>query len=241
VLVAPVARADPGASGARLVLALCEGKDLATAASEARRGPAHASGATLVAFGGAIARSLTPDDTRATLAAIVHAPIVAGDDRVVRAAVALTSRGELDPGALPPDGLVELALLSAPPAAEGRSLPDARILDARHEYLALAMTDPRSAGTQELGHRLAGVASTDAVVAAAAALVQLGAGAPIDAGAARALMTLDPTDPLLAATALQLATRVGDADAATKARATLTAFGRDARDRDERKKSGGAF
>jgi hypothetical protein len=243
-LVAPVTRADPGASGARLVLAACDGKDLAGAASDARRAGATASAAATIAFGVALARAASPAEARAALGAVTHAPIVAGDDRVVRAAVELVSRGVLDPAALPPDGLVELAVLRGAGSAEGPSAPDVRLLDARHEYLALALADPKGAGTKALADRLASVAATDAVVAGAAALVQIGVGGPLDAGGARALMTLDPTDPLLAAIALRLATRTGDIDAASKARATLTAIGgREVREGEPSgtKKSGAAF
>ena len=240
-LVAPVTRADPGASGAKLVLALCDGRDLALAAADARRAGGVASAAAVVAFGRAIARGASPGDARAVLAAIPRAPVVPGDDRVVRAAVELVSRGVLATEALPPDGLVELAVLRGSGAAEGPAVPDVRALDARHEYLALALADPKGAGAKELADRLASVATTDPVVAAAGALVQIGTGAPLDTSAARALMTIDPTDPLLAAIALQVATRTGDTDAATRARATLTAFaGPDMHEGDAAKKSGGA-
>jgi hypothetical protein len=234
-LVTPVVRADAGAVGARLVLAACDANPgaVATVASDVRRaGPGsgaaagpRSSAAAVVVFGLALARTAPPAEVRATLDAIAHAPIVPGDDRVVRRAVELVSRGALDVAALPPDGAVELAVLRGPAAGEGAALPDVRALDARHEYLALAMADPKGTATRELGARLAAIASTDAVVAAAAALVQMGSGTSLDAGAARTLMSLDPSDPLLAATALQIATRTGDTEAATKARATLTALG----------------
>jgi hypothetical protein len=228
-IVAGVTRADPEGLGARLVLAASEGRDVVGAAWEAKRvarGAAHASAATAAAFGIAAAHAVSPVDARAALTAIAWGPIVAGDDRVVRAAVELASRGLLDADALPADGLVEVAVLRGTTSGEGLSLPDTRSLDARHEYLAVALTDPRGARARELGARLAGVVASDPVVAAASALVQIGTGAPIEAGAPKALLMRDPGDPLLAATALRLADQTGDAEVATRARAALTALGR---------------
>jgi hypothetical protein len=235
-----VTRADPGASGARLVLAACEGKDLVGAAAEGRRG-ASISGAGLAAFGAAIVHAVSPQDARATFAALRHAPLVAGDDRVVRPAVELASRGALDTGALPPDGIVEMAALRGGPSGEAFSLPDRSRLDVRHQFLAAALADPRGASTKDLGDRLARIVGTDPVVAAASALVEIASGAPIAPGAPRELLGRDPGDPLLAATALRLANKTGDSDVATRARATLTAIGGGTPAADEEKKRGAAF
>jgi hypothetical protein len=142
--------------------------------------------------------------------------------------------------ALPANGLVELAALRGASSGEALSPPDRRLLDARHQYLADALGDPRGPATRALGERLAGVAGTDPVVAAASALVQIASSAPIAAGAPAALLTRDPGDALLAATALRLANKTGDTDVATRARATLTALGGDTRLGDDDKK-GAAF
>ncbi|HEX4448001.1 MAG TPA: hypothetical protein VH044_14735, partial [Polyangiaceae bacterium] len=239
-IVAGLTAADPGASGARMVLAASDGRDVVGAAWEVRRHGAQASAATLVAFGLATGHGVSPQDARATLAAVVHGPPVLGDDRVVRAAVELVTRGALDASVLPPDGLVELAALRGQGAGKSTnvneavgagvgvgvrpSLPDLRVLDARHEYLAAALSDPKGDHARELGARLASVVGSDPVVAAAAALVQIGTGAPIDAGAPRALLMRDPRDPLLAAIALRLATKTGDTAVASQARESLATF-----------------
>jgi hypothetical protein len=226
-IAADLARAEPGGA-ARLVLAAGaagEAGDAIGVAWDVRRHGARASASTTVAFGTTVARGASPDEARATLAAVTMDPIVAGDDRVVRPAVELASRGTLELRALPPDGLVELAVLRGRSSAEGLSLPDRRALDARHEFLAASLADPAGARTKELYERLASVASTDPVVAAATALVQVGTGLPVDPAAAGALLKRDPADPLLAATALLLANKAGDADVAGRARATLTALG----------------
>ncbi len=240
-VVTEVTRADPDAVGSRLVLAACDRRDLVGAAWEARRHGAWMSGAGLVAFGAAALHAISPEEARATLAAVTHGPVVAGDDRVVRRAVELASRGTLDLGSLPPDGLVELAALRGEGSGEGLSLPDRRVLDARHEYLANALADPLGPRTKELGDRLASIAASDPVVAAAAVLVQIAVGAPIAAGAPGALLMRDPGDPLLVATALRLANKTGDSDVATRARATLTALGSDSRQGDDSTKRGAAF
>lgn len=224
-IASTVALADPGASGARLVLAASDSRDVVGAAWDARRRGARASGAAYVAFGAAAAHALSREEAHATLVAIAHGAIVAGDDRVVRAAVELVSRGMLETSVLSPDGLVELAVLRGSSPVEGSPLPDPRSLDVRHEYLASALADPQGATTKELGARLASVVGRDPVVAAAAALVLIGTGAAIEAGAPRALLMRDPGDPLLAATALRLANKTGDSDVASRARATLTALG----------------
>jgi tetratricopeptide (TPR) repeat protein len=239
-IASAVVRADPDAMGARLVLAACDGRDLVGAAWEARRRGVQMSGAGFVAFGGALVHAVSAEEARATLAAVSHGPLVAGDDRVVRRAVELASRGAIEMTALPSNGLVELAALRGASSGEALSLPDRRLLDARHQYLADALGDPRGPATQALGERLAGVAGTDPVVAAASALVQIANSAPIAAGAPAALLTRDPGDALLAATALRLANKTGDTDVATRARATLTALGGDTRVGDDDKK-GAAF
>ncbi len=223
------------------MLAAAEGRDLVGAAVDARRHSPQVSGAGLAAFGTAVVHAVSPDDARATLAALAHAPIVAGDDRVVRPAVELASRGALDMTALPADGLVEIAALRGGPSGEGLSLPDRSRLDLRHQFLAAALADPRGAQTKDLSDRLAPIAGTDPVVAAASALVQIASGAPIAPAAPRELLMRDPGDPLLAATALRLANKTGDSEIATRARATLTAIGGDGRTGDDEKKRGAAF
>jgi hypothetical protein len=236
-----VARADPAAQGIRLVLAACDGGDLVGTAFEVRRHGTRASGATLVAFGAAAVHAISPEDAHATLAAVVHDPIAAGDDRVIRPAVELASRGALDADALPADGLVELAVLRGEASPEGFSLPD-RALDLRHRYLALSLADPRSSRTRELGDRLAKVASSDPIVAAALGLVELATGAPIDSASPGSLLRRDPGDPLLAAVALRLAKKTGDSDVVVRARAALSALGgRELREGEDQKKSGRTF
>jgi hypothetical protein len=227
-LASSVVLAEPEATGAKLVLAASDGRDVVGASWEVGHRGARASGAAAVAFGMVLVRVVSPEQARATLAAIVRGPIVQGDDLVVRPAVELASRGTLDAAALPGDGLVELSALRGAAPGEGPPGPDARGLDARHEYLAVALADPRGARARELAVRLAAVVGSDPVVAAASALVQIGSGTPIDAAAPRQLLMRDPGDPLLAAVALRLATKVGDAEVATRARAALTALGREA-------------
>lgn len=222
-LASTAAAADPGALGARLVLAVAEGADLLGAAASPRPGDAPASAAALAAFGVALLHVASPAQARAVLASAPSLRIVGGDDRVVRPAVELASRGALPADVLPPDGVVELFVVTASPGRLSVA-PDAAGLDQRHRYLALALTQPGSPQIRELAGRLRAAAS-DPVVAAAGAIVQLGDGAPIASDAPRALLARNPADPLLAATALRLAERVGDRDVARRARETLSALG----------------
>jgi hypothetical protein len=220
-LASLAARGDPTARGARLVLAAVDGDSVLHAASDAQTDDAPVSAAALVAFARSLAHAASPGQARGALTAVPHAPLVAGDDRVMRPAVELVSRGVLPAALLPPEGAVELSAIRGDPPAE--PLPP---LDARHEYLALALVHPESPRARELGERLAPARLSDVAVAAASCLVRLARGAPpLDADAARSLLALDPADPLLAAIALRLAVKVGDADVARRARAALAAVG----------------
>jgi hypothetical protein len=215
-LAGEVAAAAPTARGARLVLAASGAADVIAASVDARAGDALPSAAEVVAFGVAFAAA---GPSPGVLAAIAHEPLVPGDDRTVRPAVELVSRGLLDADVLPPGGAVELAAL-------GGALPtDRGPLDPRHEYLALALTHPDAPRARELRVQLVAVGGDDPIVAASSALVDLAAGGAIAAGAPRALLSRDPADPLLAATALRLAEKTGDADVERRARAVLAALG----------------
>jgi hypothetical protein len=220
-IASAVVRADPAAPGARLVVAASGGDDLLGAVHEVPPPGAEASAAAFVAFGTALAHAASPEHARAALATLPHGPIVAGDDRVVRPAVALAARGALSVDALPPDGIVELAALRGDALADGLLAVAARALDARHEYLALAIARPASARAGELAGRLR--SPTDPVVAAASAFIQLATGAPIAPTAPQALLSRDAADPLLAVAALRLAEKLGNHEVARRAREALRA------------------
>jgi len=221
-LAGALVQADPGARGGRLVLAASAGGDLLAGAEGDASSAAPVPAGALVAFGAALVRAASPDRAKQILEHIASEPVVNGDDRVERAAVELVSRGVLPADKLPPDGAVELAALRG----DGTPAAPAEGLDARHEFLDLALRHPDSPRTLELAKRLAGIAPSDPVVGSAAALVQLAVGAPIPPDAPRALLARNAADPLLAATALRLAERVGDRDVARRARQTLSALGR---------------
>jgi hypothetical protein len=221
-LASPMAQADPSTNGARLVVAGVGG-NAAGAAQETGPADPPVAGAVLVAFGEALARQSSPERARLLLGRINKAPIVAGDDVVARPAVALAARGVLDAQMLSAEGRVELDVLrgEAPSVA---SNGDARPLDLRHEYLALAASRPTEPRARELGQRLARVASRDPVVAAASALWRLANEPTIAPGAADALMAVRPADPLLAAVALRVAKKSGDSAAAQRAQQALGAL-----------------
>jgi len=224
-LASTAAAADPGALGARLVLAVADGADLLGPSVLAHARDTPASGAALVAFGAALMHVASPAQARAVLLGIPRLALVAGDDRVTRPAVELVSRGVLPGDALPPDGVVELFVVAGPTTAPLSVAPDDASLDRRHRYLALALTQPTSPLARELAGRLRAVSPSDPVVVAAAAITQLADGGPIAPDAPRALLARNPADPLLAAVALRLAEKVGDADVARRAQETLSALG----------------
>jgi hypothetical protein len=228
-LAATVARAEPAARGARLVLAAGAGRgaDLLGASWEARGNVAHVSAAVWVAFADALGHAVSPGEARRTLAAIDHEAVVPGDELVSRASVDLAARGLIDPEALSADGRVEFAMLRARGSGEGLAMPDGRSLDLRHEYLALALTAPGSPRAKELGERFSRIASPDRVATVALVLARLAPGAQVDpgaAGAAGALLARDPADALLVAAALRVAEKTGESSVAERARAGLAAL-----------------
>jgi hypothetical protein len=229
-LATKVARADVTASGARLVLAALGGDPSSALGDGHAADEVAAPAAAFVALGVALLHTTTPGRAGAALRRLAHQPVVAGDERVVRPAVELAARGVLPAEELPPDGVVELA------AMRGEALPEAlvrsdapRALDARHEYLALALSHPESARARVLGARLAGGDGSDAIIAAASTLMRLAGGGESAVAAARALLARDAGDPLLVATALRVAEKAGDREVARRAREALTALGAERR------------
>lgn len=231
-LAAERARADPDDVGARLVLAsIGKSRDdglgardpISAVAAVHARPRARVAAAVWVVFGRASVHAMAPGDARRALEAVDHDPIVAGDDDVSRAAVALALVRAIDEADLSTDGAAELRVIRED-SAEGGAPHDASACDLRHQLLSVAMTAPKSKTTLDLCERLRRVGSTDRVVAAALALARLGSGEPIEPGAAAALVARDPGDPLLCAAALRLATKSGDATSAEKTRSALAAI-----------------
>jgi hypothetical protein len=180
-----------------------------------------------VAYAEALQHVTSPAAARSVVRGLAHRPILAGDDRVVRAAVHLAARGVIDVEALPATGRVELAVIRDATSSNGGEEPsfDMSALDARHRYLALARAAPSDAGTRELGDRLRKIAASDPIVAAARALAELAGGAKVESTRARALVDLNPADPVLASVALRVAASTGEHQVAELARAVLAVAG----------------
>jgi hypothetical protein len=214
--------ADAEAFGARLVFAAAGGSDLMGLLDATRVEPRPISAAEWVAYGQVLQHVVGPGVARSSLIALHHEKPIAGDDRVVRAAVDLASRGVIGAETLPATGAVELAVICwGPPAGKPRQLAfDPAALDPRHRYLLLAYEAPSEPSTRKLGERFES-SSDDPVVAAAEALVELAEGARLDPRRARALLDQDPDDPLLASVALRVAERTGDKEVANLARTVL--------------------
>ncbi len=215
--------ADPRAFGARLVLAGAGASDAMELRDAPPPGLQPIAGATWVAYGEAMQHVVTLRSARSALTSLPHEPILAGDDRVVRAAVDLAARGVIAPEALPSTGAMELAVVYDGAFAGGaRNVAvDAVSLDARHRYLALARAAPLDPRTRELGERLQGLSCNDPIVSAAAALVDLAAGRRLEPHRARALLDHDPGDAVLASVALRVAELTGETETAKLARAVL--------------------
>jgi|HubBroStandDraft_1064217.scaffolds.fasta_scaffold06570_6 hypothetical protein len=215
--------ADPSAMGARFVLAGAGGSDVMGLLDTPPVGARSMSGAEWVAYGQALQHVTTLETARSLLAGLGHDPILAGDDRVVRAAVDLASRGVIGAEALPSTGVVELAVVydGALAGSPRRLAVDPSALDERHRYLTLARGAPSDPRTRELGQRLHGPSSDDPIVAAAAALVDLAEGARLESHRARRLLDRDPGDAVLASVALRVAERTGETETAKVARAVV--------------------
>jgi hypothetical protein len=215
-----MADADPGAVGAHWVLAVSSGSDVLAVSREPGRYGQVPSAAAFVAFAGALAHAMSPEYALAALAGLAHAPIVASDDVVLRPAVELVLRGAFAVTALPPDGIVELAALRGTALPEELLASGAHALDARHEYLGLALAHPEAPRASELRARFASTGASDPIVAAASALILLSENRAT-AALAHELLARDAGDPLLAATALRVAEKVGEENVARRAREVL--------------------
>jgi hypothetical protein len=219
-------QADPGALGARLVLAAAGGSD-AMGMFPPYAQTRSVSAAEWVACGQVLQHMASHWVARSALMGLAHSPILGGDDRVVRVAVDLAARGVIGVEALPATGRIELAVIRDGRSSDGgeEASFDRSALDARHRYLSLAREAPLDAGTRELGDRLRDVAGRDPIVAAARALVDL-AGSPatstnVEPPKARALLDLNPADPVVASVALRVATKTGESAVAEVARKVL--------------------
>jgi len=215
--------ADPRAFGARLVLAGAGGSDVMGLRELPPAGLQPISAAAWVAYGEALQHVVTSRAARSVLESLPHDPILARDDRVVRAAVDLAARGVIASEALPSTGATELAVVYD--GAFGRRARnvavDTSTLDARHRYLAFARAAPSDPHTRELGERLRWLSADDPIVSAAAALVDLAVDARLEPHNARALLDRDPGDAVLASVALRIAELTGETETGRLARAVL--------------------
>jgi hypothetical protein len=215
--------ADPEAFGARLVFAAAGGSDVMGLLEAPRVGSRPISAAEWVAYGQALQHVVGPGVARSRLEALHHEFLIAGDDRVVRAAVDLASRRVIAAEALPATGAVELAVIcrGGPAGSARQTAFDLAALDLRHRYLFFAYEAPSDPHTRELGERLRESSSDDPIVAAAEVLVELAEGTRFKSQRARALLDHDPGDLLLATVALSVAEKIGDSETAKLAHAVL--------------------
>lgn len=223
-LVGPLAAGDPGSSGARLVLAVAA-YDLHDPAEIARAlgpqeshgsvAPVETAASALLPFVRLVARSMSSEDAHTVIDAMVPAPLVDGDPLVVPVAADLAARGVMARTTLPPDALIELAIRT-----HTRLPPTSDRQDARHTLLALAWEKPEAPETQSLLHHLASAVGHDPLVTVAAARIAFTQGQVPD-GTVERLMALGPLDPILLATALEIAEKRGGSALSAQLRARL--------------------
>src|SRR5207248_646449 len=136
-------------------------------------------------------RALLLGDARA--ARELAAPLAAADPHAVAARLVLAAAADTahDPAALAH-------------AFEG-ARPTAAPLHPRHRLLALVLARPHDPETAALATRLAPAAARDPLIAVSLAKLAIARGARVEATVLRRLVALDPTDPLAAAAALDVA------------------------------------
>jgi hypothetical protein len=239
-LVEPVVLADPGATGARMILAVVASRlgdagrfarALSGSAGElsprADAGDAKIVAEALLPFTKLVERETSPEIARAWLEGWQSADLLPGDALVTSLAVDLAALGVLRDADLPLDAKIELL------ARRSEALPNIQpgAVDARHLLFAWALERPLERETLELARRV-GLASTeDPLIAVALARLSLAQGRELKSTALDHILALDPSDPILAAAALDLAKRSGDTQAIAPARARLTALARTPRER----------
>jgi tetratricopeptide (TPR) repeat protein len=217
-----VADADPGASAARMVLAALADTDRAPALTRVTDSPPPDLCALVLADRVA---AVAGNDVARDWLAQVPTRKLAPHDPLGSIAVDLAARGVVAEADLPPDLRVELAARrrEAPPAP-----PPGDVLDARHELLRRALTDPRGAEARSLFARLEGAAERDPVIAFAVARMALADQTPHEGALAlvQKALLVAPGNALLLAAAVDIAKRAGKGDALVPARTRLMAVAR---------------
>jgi hypothetical protein len=235
-LAEPVVLADPGATGARMVLAVAASRlgDRERFARALSRGLARGSaGGTVVAeallpFARFVEAEASTEVARGLLDGFSPVALLPGDAIVTTVAVDLAARGVVKEAQLPLDARIELM------ARRSEPLPEVHegAVDARHLLFARALQDPLDrAATLALARRLAPAAADDPLIAVALVRLSLAEGGEPNGAALDRMLTVDPADPILAAAAFDVAKRSGDAQAIGPARARLTALARTPRER----------
>jgi hypothetical protein len=222
-IAATLLNAEPRSIAPRLVIAAAsDGTEQGSIAARILSSGTHADAPVppeaWLTYVQAVAHAGGPEGARAVLQAILRDPLVGGDSVTTPIAVALAASGALDASELDPNGRVELAERRAEPA------PDDALVgaDARHRLLALARRAPRDPKTIALASALSHERVRDPVVAVAFARLAL-SGAIDVPSMSDVLARLDPTNPLVAAAALDCALRAGDVRAIPLARSRLAA------------------
>ncbi len=157
--------ADPNDFSARMILASDPNAraDLATAFAGTPSPATHSVSALVCSlFGRAILRTSGAAAAHAALASITCDPIPRDDTPVLSLAVDLAARSIIDESSLPLEARIELAWRKREPL---HSSPLGN-LDARHELLARAQSEPLSARSIDLARKLARRTPVDPIVLA---------------------------------------------------------------------------
>jgi hypothetical protein len=222
-LASEAARAKPDAFEPEALLAINDPRYLLGALIGTKTPETPVSAATWVAIGQALSHIQSFQSARAALAGLRHGAAVSGDDVVEGGLVELVLRGLVGEEPLSANVRSELRVLEPPDGPSAERTVTSNALDLRHQCLALAAEDPKSA--RECADRLSASAPGDAVVAICNALVEAGRRGPNESRAAETLLDHDPGNVLLAAVAFSLAGRADDAAGERRARAIFAWIG----------------
>jgi tetratricopeptide (TPR) repeat protein len=223
-----VVRADPAATGARMVLAALDASTKGGHDALAKGDDAPELCALVLADRLATAAGI--DVARSWLDRVARRPLAPHDPLGGPIAVDLAARGVLQESALVPETRIELAARrreSPPP------LPKDVAIDERHELLFHALTEPTGAAARTLAANLASAIERDPVVAFAVSRVALASGQAGDGTLERLrrAMASSPASALLLSAVVEIAQRGGRTDELAPARTRLMAVARTAAER----------
>ncbi|MCL2723750.1 MAG: hypothetical protein FWD69_04875 [Polyangiaceae bacterium] len=198
-----VARADPGASAAHMILDALASADSVSVHPRLARVTDRPPQVCVLVFADRLARLAGAEIARSWLERVRWTPMAAHDSLTGSLLVDLAARGVVAAEDLP----LELGIeLSARRREVPSIAPAAGVLDAKHELLLAVLKDPSGADAQAKLARLANAADVDPIVAYSLSLVAMANPRGRDTALRmRDALRVAPADPLILALAVDFA------------------------------------